>query len=193
MPRINNKQFYLSAIKQHGHSAKGLNWSSQTKQIVRFEQLLELLPDDLSKITVADAGCGFGDLYTYMLKQFKMPKEYLGIDSIQEMCSLTKGHTACSTLLADICKDTLPTKDFYVCSGALNILTPFETHQFISNCFKASKYGFIFNALHGDKQSDTFNYISTQTIQNIAKELGVKEIVFKDNYIENDITVGFFK
>ena len=193
MPRINNKQFYLSAIKAHGHSAKGLNWISSAKQRVRFEMLLELLPDDLSDITIADAGCGFGDLYTYMQTQFKAPKEYLGIDSIQEMCSITKKNTTCSTLVADICKDPLPTKDYYTCSGALNILTAFETQQFISNCYKASKFGFVFNALHGEKQSDTYNYLSTQILQTMAKELAVKKIVSKDDYLENDITVGFFK
>jgi len=193
MPRINNKQFYLSAIKLHGHSAKGLNWVSSAKQRVRFDILLELLPDELNTLSIADAGCGFGDLYTYMLRQFKAPKEYLGIDSIQEMCSVAKGHTACSTLLADVCKDVLPTKDYYVCSGALNILTPFETQQFISNCFKASKYGFIFNALYGEKQSDTYNYLSIHMIHKIAKELDVKKIILRDDYIQNDITVGFFK
>jgi SAM-dependent methyltransferase len=193
MPRINNKQFYLSAIKLHGHSAKGVNWISKKKQSVRFDILLELLPDDLRNVTIADAGCGFGDFYTYMQTKFKSPKEYLGIDSIQEMCSITKAHTNCSTLVADICKESLPTKDYYVCSGALNILTPFETQQFISNCYKSSKYGFIFNALHADKQSDTYNYLSTQKIQTIAKELNVKEIIFQSDYLENDITVGFFK
>ena len=128
-----------------------------------------------------------------MQTQFKTPKEYLGIDSIEEMCSLSKRNTACSTLLADVCKDVLPTKDYYVCSGALNILTPFETQQFISNCYKASKFGFIFNALHGDEQSDTYNYLPTKKIRNIAKELNVKKIVLIDDYLENDITVGFFK
>jgi SAM-dependent methyltransferase len=193
MPRINNKKFYLSAIKLHGHSAKGLNWISSAKQRVRFAILLEILPDDLSRVSIADAGCGFGDFYTYMRMQFKTPKEYLGIDSIQEMCAITKKNTSCNTLIADICKDTLPTKDFYTCSGALNILTPFETEQFISNCYKASKYGFVFNALHGENQSDTYNYLSTKKIQTIAKGLDVKEIIFKSDYLENDISIGFFK
>jgi len=193
MPRINNKQFYLAAIKQHGHSAKGVHWISQEKQQIRFDKLLELLPNDVSDVTIGDAGCGFGDLYTYMQRELKIPKEYLGIDSLQEMCSVAKKRTACPTLLADACRDTLPTKDYYLCSGALNILTPFETQQFIANCYKASKSGFIFNALHGEKQSDIYNYISTEKIQTIAKELHVKEIIMRTEYIENDITIGFFK
>jgi len=193
MARINNKLFYTSAIKQHGYSAKGLNWISQETQELRFDVLLEFLPDDLSSFCLGDAGCGFGDIYNYMQTHSKVPKEYLGVDSLHEMCLITQEKTASSTLLADICKDKLPTKDYYLCSGALNILTSFETHQFISNCYKSSKYGFIFNILYGDKKSDTYNYITKEKIQNIAKELNVKKIVLKDDYLENDITVGFYR
>ena len=193
MPRIDSEKFYTSAIEMHGTSAKGVNWASKENQLLRFDALLELLPKDLSSFTIADAGCGFGDLYTYMSKKKKTPKQYIGIDSLLDMYSIASENTGCEIIIADICKDTLPNADYYVCSGALNVLTKFETHQFIQNCYSSSKYGFIFNALHGEKASETYNYLTTAEIEDIAKDLNVKEVIYKDGYLKDDITVGFFR
>ena len=193
MPRINSEKFYTSAIEIHGTSAKGVNWASKENQLPRFDALLELLPKELSSYSVADAGCGFGDFYNYMIKKKKTPKKYIGIDSLLDMYSIASEKTGCEIINADICKDTLPNADYYLCSGALNVLTKFETHQFIQNCYRFSKYGFIFNALHGDKESETYNYLTTSEIDKIAKDLNVKEVIYKDGYLEDDITVGFFR
>jgi len=193
MPKIDSDKFYISALKQHGNSAKGINWSSKQSQEIRFKTILELLPEDLSEFTIGDAGCGFGDFYSYMIIHKKKPKKYLGIDSLTQMCAITKKQTQCNTLHLNICQDKLPTQDYYVCSGALNILTSFETYLFIQNCYKSSKHGFIFNVLFGDKESKTYNYMSNYHVEKIAKELGVKSVVLRDNYLLHDITVGFFK
>jgi len=193
MPRINSEKFYTSAIEMHGTSAKGVNWASKENQLLRFDALLELLPKKLSSYSIADAGCGFGDLYTYMSKKKKTPQKYIGIDSLLDMYSIASENTGCEIINADICKDRLPNADYYLCSGALNVLTKFETHQFIQNCYNSSKRGFIFNALHGNKESETYNYLTTAEIEQIAKNLNVKEIVFKENYLKDDITVGFFR
>lgn len=193
MPRINSEKFYTSAIEMHGTSAEGVNWASKENQLLRFDALLELLPKDLSSSTIVDAGCGFGDLYTYMNKKKKTPKKYTGIDSLIDMYSIASEQTGCEIIQAEICKDKIPNADYYICSGALNVLTKFETHQFIQNCYNSSTRGFIFNALHGDKKSETYNYLTKDEIVLIAQELNIKKIIFKETYLENDITVGFFR
>jgi len=161
--------------------------------MIRFKIILKLLPNDLSSVSIADAGCGFGDFYIYMKNQNKLPNSYIGIDSIQNICQIASRKTSQKIINLDICKDDLPTTDYYICSGALNILTYFETYQFIHNCFKTSKKGFIFNALYGDKLSKHYNYLTKQNIYKIAKGLKIKDILFIENYLENDITVLFLK
>jgi SAM-dependent methyltransferase len=193
MPRIDSEKFYTSAIKTHGITARGVNWASKENQLLRFNAILKLLPKDLSSYSIADAGCGFGDFYLYMGKKKKTPQKYIGIDSLTDMYSIASKNTGCEIFISDICKEPLINSDFYVCSGALNVLTKFETYQFIQNCYKSSKYGFIFNALHGNKESQTYNYLTTQEIKSIAKDLKIKKIVFESGYLEDDITVGFFK
>ena len=191
MPRIDSEKFYTSAIEMHGTTAKGVNWSSKENQELRFDIILSMLPKEISSIV--DAGCGFGDFYHYLHKKKRVVKNYIGIDSLIDMYSIASQNTAQEILIADICKDEIPQADYYVCSGAMNVLNSFETHLFIRNCFKASNKAFIFNILHGEKESETYNYFTTAQIKQIAKDLNVQEIVLKDNYMKNDITVGFFK
>ncbi len=190
MPRINNYTFYTTALQAHGETPLGLNWHSQEHQQLRFRILLALLPKNLSAFSLGDAGCGFGDFYSYLQEK---PKKYLGIDSLEAMQKIAIQKTNSQILLADITQSTLPTMDYYICSGALNILTPFETYLFIANCYKSSKKGFVFNALYGEKESQTYNYLTKKQIQDIATTLHVKKIAYKEGYLESDITVGFFK
>jgi len=193
MPRINSKKFYTSSIKQYGITPKGLNWLSNVHQQIRFDIILKMLPSEISSYIIADAGCGFGDFYFYLQDNNLQVKEYIGLDSLEIMCEIASKRTNAKIIQADITKDEIPSYDYYICSGALNILTPFETYQFLRTCFLASKKGFIFNILHGDKQSPTYNYLSTSQIKQIAKELKVKRVKIIDDYLDNDITIGFFK
>ncbi|MDD5400635.1 MAG: class I SAM-dependent methyltransferase [Sulfurimonas sp.] len=193
MPRIDNKTFYSTAIEKYGITAKGVNWHSKESQKMRFDIILEMLPKDMSKHSIADAGCGFGDLYLYMLKKKRAPKEYIGIDSLEEMYAIALNNTGCEIVVADICTDKLPSADFYICSGAMNVLEDFETHLFVRNCFSSCRVGFIFNVLHGEKESETYNYLTTEQIDKMASDLGVKEVIFRDDYMQDDITVMFLK
>ena len=193
MPRIDNEKFYTSAIELYGTTAKGVNWHSKRTQEIRFDIILELLPKNIKDFSIVDAGCGFGDLYLYMLKKKKEPKEYIGIDTVVDMYSIASEQTGKEIIIADITKDSLPRADYYVCSGAMNVLNEFETHLFIQNCFSTCREGFIFNILYGEKDSETYNYLSKDDINNIAKSLHVEHIEFHEDYLSNDITVGFFK
>jgi SAM-dependent methyltransferase len=193
LARIDNETFYAASYKRYGISAKGVHWSSKRSQQKRFEVLLGMLPPDLHNYDIADAGCGFGDLYLFLRTHAKAPKSYLGIDVVANMCAITQERTACQALCADICRDTLPNADFYVCSGALNILTEFESLLFLRNCFMACRVGFVFNVLHGTKESKTYNYMMREKIEQVAKEIGVTKVRFQEGYLPHDISVFFEK
>ncbi|MEA1956182.1 MAG: class I SAM-dependent methyltransferase [Campylobacterota bacterium] len=193
MPRIDNEQFYKSAIEKHGVSAKGVQWISEKTQQVRFNVILNILPNDVSDLVIVDAGCGFGDFYFWMKKKKKLPSKYIGIDLLSDMVNIASKRTKQKIIKANICKDKLIDADYYICSGAMNVLERFETHLFIQNCYNSSKYGFIFNILHGDKNSETYNYMTTSQIQRIAKNLKITNVKIFSGYLDKDITVGFFK
>lgn len=86
--------------------------------------------------------------------------------------------------VSNILKETLLIKDYYICSGALNILTKEETLIFISKCFNNSSKGFIFNFL----KKDTLNNVDYNDIIEFYRELPC-EIKVQNGYLDNDISV----
>ena len=187
MPRIDNTKFYHAALKKYGVSAEGVNWNSEHSQIKRFEIIYKLLKTDLSKNTVADAGCGFGDFYLY-LKEQKEIFSYIGVDIVLENIEIAKERTNQKILQKDILTDSLPKADFYIASGSMNIMNRFETWLFIRRCFDYSKKGFIFNLLKGREQKGSFNYFLPREIRHFAKNLPC-EVTIIEGYLDNDFTV----
>ena len=193
MPKIDSTRFYLNTIKKYGTTPKGVSWLSAHNQTVRFKEIVQLLPTALTSFSIGDAGCGFADFYKYLVHIDRKPKLYTGIDSLYEMTTIATNQTPDEILHLDICKETLPIRDYYVCSGALSLLTLFETHLFLQNCYNSSREAFIFNTLYGSKQSDTYNYLQKEFIESVAKKLNVKKVIYTEGYLESDITVMFIK
>jgi predicted TPR repeat methyltransferase len=193
MPKIDNDTFYSSAIQRYGVCAKGVNWNSNKTQTIRFKTMCKMLPEDLKERDLIDAGCGFGDFYIYLQKNKTLPNNYTGIDCHDDMVSIASNNTGCEILNLDIVKDELPKADFVVCSGAMNVLNPYETFLFMKNCFLSSNVAFVFNILHGEKKSETYNYLTSKQIELFAKDLDVKKITYLSGYLDADITVRFDK
>jgi SAM-dependent methyltransferase len=190
MPRIDSEKFYLTSLKKHGQTPQGVQWLSQETQEIRFDAILDMLPQKIRSL--GDAGCGFGDFYFYLKKKNRICEKYIGIDSLHKMCAIAAKKTKQEIIFADITKDSIPFCEYYICSGAMNILNDFETYLFIKNALRASKKAFVFNILNGEEQSNTYNYISKAKIQELAKELQIPKLIINDTYMKNDITVGFF-
>ncbi len=70
------KRFYEGRYRTYGYDPRSLGWIVGTQQI-RFKQLASV--GDLSGCSVLDVGCGFGDLYGYLLAH-GINVDYTGID-----------------------------------------------------------------------------------------------------------------
>lgn len=167
-----NKQFYHKAVFENGFTPQGLGWHSKSSQEVRFHQILSLLPDPLD--CVVDAGCGYGDFCLYLRKHRSDPIGYIGLDALSIMVHETKKRTGCEAHLCDILEDDLPQNEYYVCSGALNILTKEQSFRFIERCYEASERGMVFNFLEGHVRSKTYNYLKASEIGQLADKLGAR-------------------
>lgn len=186
MSRIDNEKFYSAAIHKHGETPKGVHWNSKHSQEKRFEVLTSFIQDE--NFSVVDAGCGFGDLYFYMLDKEVDFSSYVGLDLSPSMVKIAKEKTLCEVYEKDICRDRLPQADYYLCSGAMNILSRFDTFLFIRNCYEASTKGFVFNLLMGEDDSLVYNHFFPQELQSLFDDLGAKVSV-KKGYLPHDFTV----
>ena len=146
MAQKDNALFYKKAIKRYGISAKGVHWNSEFNQYKRFEILTSFIKDSIKNSSIVDAGCGFGEYYNYLFDNDLKPASYLGIDCEEGMVILaSKRFLNTQFIIQDILKDELIDADYYICSGAMNILNKEEIFIFIEKCFAASNKAFIFN------------------------------------------------
>jgi SAM-dependent methyltransferase len=179
-----NKEFYKDSINEYGISAKGVQWNSHISQYKRFKAITKFIKKDISSSPIVDIGCGFAQYYKYLDEINKLPSEYIGIDCEEKMVNISRKRLSHLTFLKkNALKDKLIIADYYICSGALNILSKEEVFLFIDNCLKSSKKGFIFNFL----TEESFNNIKIEEIFDFCSNYEVK-IFQKDDYLKNDIT-----
>jgi len=180
-----NQKFYQKSIKKYGISAQGVHWNSTNTQYIRFEVLTSFIKKEIISSSIVDAGCGFGEYYNYLYDNKLKPESYIGIDCESDMIKLaSKRFLDTSFFLKNILEDNLFIADYYICSGAMNILKKEEMFIFIKRCFNISNYGFIFNFL----KSDSFNKVSLDEILEYCKTL-TKNIQINDDYLDNDISI----
>ena len=190
MPRIDQANFYLKALSRYGIGPKALHWLSKERQYRRFEVLLEALPKDLSFATIVDAGCGFGDLYLFLQERGIRVGRYIGIEQLERFVDIARSKTGCEIYPLDILRDPLPKAHYYLCSGALNTLTPFESHLFIKRMLDSATKGVAFNLLYAKKQSDIYNYFDDDRLEAMLDALGACIYFKRAGYIPNDLTLG---
>ncbi len=193
MPRIDNDTFYDEAIERYGFSARGVHWRSVESQQKRFEVLLQMIPEPIQNLTLADAGCGTAALYGYLKSTSRPAKHYLGLELKTSFVEEARKQHSCIIQQCNILDDPLPTADYYLSSGAMNILTRQETKQFIRRCYDASDKGFIFNMLEGlSRSSLLYNYYWPEEVQALCESMGA-HVTVTSGYLPHDFTVRMTK
>jgi len=187
MARINQKEFYQTNYDMHGISAQGVAWDSVQTQKKRFSVIVSCI-GELKQDSVVDAGCGFGDFYLYLKEKGNLPKSYVGLDLCAPMVAEAKVRTGCKIMQKDILRQSIPTADWYVASGSMNLLTQMETRIFIQRCFEKSRKGFVFNLLEGKEREGKYSYWKPHEILALCRTF-CNNVKLKEGYMEGDFTV----
>jgi len=184
MPRVNNHSFYKKSIRKYGATAEGVHWNSEHTQQIRFEIIASLL-SDVNDLVIADAGCGFGHFYDYLEENNRVPMRYIGLELHEKMVAHSN-QRGLEVYKCDVLRDGLPEADYYVASGSLNLLHPFETLLFIRRIRQHARKGIIFNMLKG-KSSRKSTYNKYEPLE-LLKHLGVdaQDAVIVEDYLEDD-------
>ncbi len=78
------EEFFSEKVDRLGPNPQGADYNSPESQLVRFDQLMKVLPTDQKQFSIIDYGCGYGAMAEYMLEkgyQF----EYQGFDISESM------------------------------------------------------------------------------------------------------------
>ncbi len=82
--------YYTDKVQQFGDSPKGVDWNSEESQVLRFEQLCKILPQNREEhFSILDYGCGYGAMYEYIAKNFPNAT-YIGYDISEAMINKAK-------------------------------------------------------------------------------------------------------
>ncbi len=141
----------------------------------------------IGESVVADAGCGFGDLWLFMQERGVLPGSYIGIDMLDVMVEEARNRTGQRVLKRDLLKDPLPEADWYLVSGTFNLMSRFETILAIRRCIDASAKGVVFNLLKGRERSGAYSYWLPREIRRACRHFG--RVTIYEGYLEGDFTV----
>lgn len=145
---------YNKRLASKGKAAFILGWGKSYYQIKRFDDLLHAIrAEELINKTILDIGCGFGDLYTFLMKKKIKLKKYIGIDINENFINIAKNKIPEGSFsVRDLVLDPYrrPVCDIGVILGVINFKQ--KNHQqyayeFIKKSFEAVKETLVVNVI----------------------------------------------
>lgn len=153
------ENYYSGKIREHGISAKGVDWNSEDSQNLRFLQLMKVIADG-KDFSLLDYGCGYGAIIELLEKQGNSFK-YTGFDISSEMLERGKqmfGESKDRVWINNLADEKF---DYTVASGIFNVRLEHNDeswleyiHKTLSDMDARSEKGFSFNMLtkYSDKE-----------------------------------------
>jgi SAM-dependent methyltransferase len=152
-------RYYTNKVTEHGPTPKGVDWRDAESQALRFQALIELIPDDGLEVSINDYGCGYGALFDVLAGRWE-EFQYLGYDVSEAMIAQARArHSADQRASFTTDVDELRQADYTVASGIFNVrlnqpLAQWRTYvlETLDKLAMVSRRGFVFNALtaHAD-------------------------------------------
>lgn len=145
--------YYGQCVREHGETARGVDWNSAESQRLRFQKLLDILPPSGSSFSILDYGCGYGALVD-VLRERGDPFRYLGYDVSMEMVGRARRRHPQPDCSFGTDLGQLGQADYAVASGVLNVKLGIpeidwrrHVDLMLEDLDRSSIKGFAFNAL----------------------------------------------
>jgi SAM-dependent methyltransferase len=112
-------RYYTDRLREHGTTARGVDWNSEESQILRFAQLAKLLPTG-ETYSVVDYGCGYGAMIDF-LEGRGDDFDYQGFDISNDMVDQGRRDHASEHRRFTTSEAELRLADFAIASGIFNV------------------------------------------------------------------------
>jgi SAM-dependent methyltransferase len=183
-------------IELHGNQGTAaLGWRDPLSQTVRFEALSTIA--NLNGRSILDAGCGHGDLYSYLL-QFYTDIDYCGVEQIAELLDEAsrryQNQPDASFIQANFMNDILPSTDYVMVSGSLNYYNadPEFIFKAIFKLYTHCTLGFGFNLLSHVIPNGLIVAYDADKIMNYCRSL-CNNVHLKNDYSDEDFTIFMYR
>jgi SAM-dependent methyltransferase len=187
------ERYYTAKITTHGATPLGVDWNGAAGQIVRFEQLLEVITDDDVEPSINDFGCGYGALFEHLASRLDS-FEYRGYDVSEAMIAEAQKHYGSdprASFLSD--ERELKVADFTVASGIFNVRVQQAEGVWrrymlstIDKLASLSRHGIAFNALtsHSDpgRMNSTLYYADPAELLDYCLRRHSRDVALRHDY-----------
>ena len=145
--------YYTRKLREHGATARGVDWNSEASQALRFDQLLKIAQGNRA-FSLNEIGCGYGALVDH-IRARDLDVDYCGVDLSAEMVRAARDLHA-QTKNAAFLTGNRPDRprDYCVASGIFNVRLDILDDTWRDIMFatldlmhESSVAGFAFNAL----------------------------------------------
>ncbi|TND06499.1 MAG: hypothetical protein FD123_3537 [Bacteroidetes bacterium] len=149
------EKLYTENIEKFGIDSRSVGWNSPESQNLRFSKLLEMVTDPETPFSINEVGCGYGELYKYMLTHAYAVNKFTGYDISDKMLENARiylGNDSRVDLRKAAAIDT--EADYSATSGIFNVKFDEQADRWedyikemILNMHRFSRKGFSFNLL----------------------------------------------
>jgi SAM-dependent methyltransferase len=154
------KHYFAGKLKEHGPTARGVDWNSERRQEICFRQLVRIMENPHgvqldAAPTILDYGCGYGALARWLVQAGIPFSRYQGFDFAPSMIEHARHLFGAlkNVDFTDLDAEVGPA-DFVIASGLLGLKLDAEVSEWESYVFSLverlwsySQRGFAFNSL----------------------------------------------
>lgn len=192
-------QYYAEKLSAHGVSPRGVDWSSDDSQQLRFTQLLRVLEAEEEAPTVLDYGCGYGALARRLIARGR-PFRYVGFDVCTPMVAQARADVQDPRCSFTDSENELPVSDYAVASGIFNVRLQATEERWrahvaatIAALARHSRKGFAFNMLtrYADREKlrDHLYYADPGECFRLCKERWSRNVALLHDYDLYEFTI----
>ena len=156
--------YYTTCVAHHGATPRGVDWSCEATQGLRFVQLMKLC-DASAPFSLNDIGCGYGALVPFLAARFpSCAIDYLGIDLSKAMIGRARRRFAGPQRRFVVAAESPRIADYSVASGIMNVNVGYSREAWedyiktmLQRMFATSRRGFSVNfmrAADGETEGD---------------------------------------
>ena len=157
----NVSSYYTTKVERHGTTPAGVDWNSLESQLLRFDQLLQIVSDGHTGFSMADLGCGYGHLYDHLCKG-SSDFTYRGYDLSEAMIERARDlHSLSENASFSVSDHPTDDADYAVASGIFNVKLDVDVQVWknfvldtIAVLDRSSARGFAFNCLTSYSDTD---------------------------------------